>query len=779
MKKLTRGIVLALGAGAMVAPLAAVRAAEIIEMIVVTAQKRETALQETPIAITALTSAQIERDQIQDFRDVALHTPSMTFTQLQGYTQIAMRGVGLDLTNLSAETSVALYEDGVYRGASFIQGMPSFDMERIEVLRGPQGTLYGRNATAGAINIVTKAPAETADFNGSILLGDYDRRRAELGVSGPLGGIVSGRASLVYDDRDGYRKNRTLGRDEDAAELMGVRGSLYFDFNEDLELVLRGDYTKLDGSTGIFLTAQESPTPLGITPSNVGGFLTFPNPDLGGLSLADVFGLEFPEARQPVVLDPDDLEHYQEQPNSRKLEQKGVSGTLTWNTGDITVKLIGAYRESEMRFISDSDATDILMLTNDAYQKNEQTTFELNVSGFAWDGRVNWLVGAYYFQEDGFARFFYDLDALQTTFEALFGIFGPGGEPLPPGTLAAFGTRLKTGLPSAAPFLDFAISQDSESRAIFGQGTVSLTDTLRLTLGARYTQDEKDSYRRLTNNLGGEPCDNPDDESWNETTGTAILDYSLGDNTLLYGSIATGYKAGGFNPGECLGAFDPEKLLAYELGAKTTLLDGRLQLNGAVFNYRYDDIQVNRFIENASSITNAAEADIIGAELEFVLVPGGGFSFDGGITWLDTEYGGGATFSNPILGGDPIVVDGNDLLRSPKWKTYLGGQYEHETAVGRFMVRLDSAYSASYYFDVFEASLPNQNTMKQGSYTLYNARLSWESLDGRYEVQGFVENLTDELYSETRQAIGTTGAILAEFSAPRRYGVRLTARLGG
>ncbi len=148
--RLGGGVLLALGLAQTQAQVAdKVATTKPIEEVVVTAQKRESTLQETPIAITALTADQIERDQIRDFRDVAIHTPSMTFTQLQGYTQISMRGIGLDLTNLSAETSVALYEDGVYRGASFLQGMPDFDVERIEVLRGPQGTLYGRNATAG------------------------------------------------------------------------------------------------------------------------------------------------------------------------------------------------------------------------------------------------------------------------------------------------------------------------------------------------------------------------------------------------------------------------------------------------------------------------------------------------------------------------------------------------------------------------------------------------------------------------------------------------------
>src|SRR4030095_3915984 len=231
---------------------------------------------------------------------------------------------------------------------------------------------------------------------------------------------------------------------------------------------------------------------------------------------------------------------------------------------------------------------------------------------------------------DGFARGFFDLGALQTTFEAIFGLFSPLQAPLPPGSLAAFGTRLKTGQPSATPFLDFVMEQDSESSAVFGQSTINLVEALRLTLGARYTEDKKDVHREGANNLGGTPCSSDENESWNETTGTAILDYTLPEDTMVYGSLSKGYKAGGFNISECAGAFDPETLLAYEIGVKTQVADSRVQLNGAVFLYEYDDIQVNRFVNTSSSITNAAEADILGAELEFVVLATGHLGFDGG-----------------------------------------------------------------------------------------------------------------------------------------------------
>ena len=759
-------------------PLAA-HAAPAIQEMVVTAQKRETALQDTPISISALGEDQIERDRIQDFRDVAQQVPSMTFTQLQGYTQIAMRGIGVDLTNLASETSVALYEDGVYRGASFLQGTPSFDLERIEVLRGPQGTLYGRNATAGAANIITRRPSASPEANASLTLGSESLVQGSFGAAGPLvEGKLAARASLIYEDRDGYRENLSTGNDVDDNRLRSGRASLWWTPTDQLEIVLRGDYATQDASNGNFQSLASVPSSLGITPENLGGFLTFPDARFGGASLAQVFNLTFPTATRPIVQDPDDLEVRHNVDARRSIEQKGLSLTATWTTDALTAKFIASHRDDSMNFLSDSDGTDALLLTNDARQNNEQRTYELNLSGTMLGGDATWLLGAYYFEDEGQARFYYDLDALQQTYEAIFGLFGPGQAPLPPGSLAAFGVRLKTGQARPEPFLDFRITQESESKAVFGQGTWSATDALRLTLGVRYTTDRKDVHRELTNNLGGVPCNSFTDKEWDQFTGTAIADYRVSDDVLTYLSVSRGYKAGGFNAGQCFAGFNPENLTAYEVGVKSQAFEDRVQLNASVFVYTYKDIQVNRFIQNASSVTNAAEADIRGVELELLALPTEHLTLTGGLTFLDTEYGGGATFSNPISGGDAVNVDGNDLLRSPKWKLYAAVQYAWNLPIGTVTAKVDAAYSDKYYFDVFEASLAGQGEMEQEAYTIANLRLGWESNDGNYHVDAFVENFTDELYSETRQAIGTTGAIIGEFSTPRRYGVRFSARLG-
>ena len=202
-------------------------------------------------------------------------------------------------------------------------------------------------------------------------------------------------------------------------------------------------------------------------------------------------------------------------------------------------------------------------------------------------------------------------------------------------------------------------------------------------------------------------------------------------------------------------------------------------MNGATFVYKYDDIQINRFVNNASSITNAAEADIYGAELEFVALVGGGFEFDGGVTYLDTEYGGGASFSNPILGGRRSASTATTRCGRRRGRPTSARSTSGTRDLGRIIFRADVTYSDSFYFDVFQASLPNQSQMEQDSYTVTNAHIAWESTDGKYSGQLFCQNITDELYANSSQAVGTTGAVMSQYSSPRQYGIRVSMQMGG
>jgi iron complex outermembrane receptor protein len=209
-------------------------------------------------------------------------------------------------------------------------------------------------------------------------------------------------------------------------------------------------------------------------------------------------------------------------------------------------------------------------------------------------------------------------------------------------------------------------------------------------------------------------------------------------------------------------------------------MDDQVQINSAVFYYDYEDIQINRFINNASSVTNAAVAKIFGFESEFIFAPQAAenFRLSGSIGYLNSEYDD-ATFADPINGGPAIDVSGNELVRAPEWKFSLAAQYSfHIEDFGEILLIADAHYSDNYHFDVFEASLLNQSSMEQDSYTVGNVRAAWLSDRGDYEVMLFVENVTDEIFAETRVAVGTTGAVIGQFSAPRTWGIRFSAKFG-
>lgn len=768
----------------------------VIEEIVVTAQKRESVLQDTPIAITAFDEDSIERNQIQDFRDIALRTPGLVFAQTDAMSIIALRGVGLDITSLGGETAIAAYQDGVYLGQSFTLSMPSFDLERIEVLRGPQGTLYGRNATGGAVNLVTRGPQFEPDANIALTYSDYDHVKLEAGGTTGLSETIAVRGSVVYDKRDeGYRDQVAIGGQTDGEESKVGNFSMLIAPSDELDVTLRANFADQETGYGVFENLEFAPAGgTLLTPNNVGGFFTIPDPALGGASLADVFGLDFPVASYGnVPSDPDDMEVSGEFRNKQEFEVWGTSATVEWDVGDVTVKSITAYRDIEWQRLSDEDGTDLQLLTLDGIQSAETLTQEFNISGASFDGDFEWLVGAYYFDEDASAEFLYDLGDFQLFYEALLGLFSTGA-PLPPGSLQTLtagnplgqGIGRRQGQNIATPFLHFTMEQDSESIAAFGEGKYHVTDDFALTVGARWTKDEKDVSRSLTSNFvsllapGGLCIDAPSDDDWSEVTGNVIAEYSISPKTLVFGKISSGYKAGGFNPGECSGGFDPETIVAYEAGLKTQFMDDQVQINSAVFYYDYEDIQINRFINNASSVTNAAVAKIFGFESEFIFAPQAAenFRLSGSIGYLNSEYDD-ATFADPINGGPAIDVSGNELVRAPEWKFSLAAQYSfHIEDFGEILLIADAHYSDNYHFDVFEASLLNQSSMEQDSYTVGNVRAAWLSDRGDYEVMLFVENVTDEIFAETRVAVGTTGAVIGQFSAPRTWGIRFSAKFG-
>ena len=750
-----------------------------IEEIVVTAEKREASLQETPIAVSAVSRETIETRGLDGLQQVQFVVPALMFNELADMAQMTMRGVGVDISEMSAEPGVALHTDGVYRGGLVSSKSLLFDLERIEVLRGPQGTLFGRNSTGGGVNVVTRLPGEEPSFSANVLYGDYDRTRIEISGDAPISpGTFSVRGAIAHDERDGYSENHLLGREEDASEATLAKLAAVINPSDRLEIVLRGEYldTEVTGPTWV-VTDDHPVPPLLLSTGNPGGILSVPGTVCGPITCAEALGLQL---SPPGTWSSDPRNAYSTGGFRSAREAQGVSAVVSWDaTESVEFKSTTAWYEIDQACPMQSiDGSDIDTLTMGCYQDNVEWSQEFTLAGATerWD----WIGGVYYYTSEIEELWDYELPALQATFEAIFGLFGGLGGPLPPGSLAAFGTKID-GTVTGVPFLQFNIFQDTTSKAVFGQTTYSFSDRLRGTAGLRWTEDTKDYRQTVVNNLGGDFCrDLRLEDEWSEVTGKVGLDYDLSVDTMVYGSVSAGFKSGGFNGGTCNDQFDPENLVALEIGSKSRFLNNTLQLNLSAFYYDYAEFQARLFVNNASIVENAADAKTYGFEAELLWLATDRFRVEGSVSLLSATFEDFLSTDplNPHIGmncdagglGCQQQLEGNDLLRAPDTKVTLSAEYDFSLAGGGLVtLRGEYAHTGDHYHTVF-----NNDFARQDAFGLGNVRLMWSpggsGADG-VRVLGFVENVGDEEYALMHTPNATTGGTLSQFAPPRTWGV--------
>jgi iron complex outermembrane recepter protein len=803
-------------------------AANSVEEVIVTAQKRSENIQKTPIAMTAITASRIQSGGITGADKLQFISPSMTFGQNSNYTYVTLRGVGTDLVFLSGEASVATYIDGVYTGDLVSSGLPNLDLQRIEILRGPQGTLYGRNATGGVVNYISKDPSFEPGATVSASYGNYNAVVADADITGAIiPDVVAGRLSLHFNEHDGYRRNLVTGQDEDADRSPSGHAAILIKPNDAFSVILRGDLThetnsnpheeisshSIDGVTGIATPLGIFSLPAASLPANTlsPGDLA----KLNGGSIASFLGVG--ESGQTPPDPTKSLDFLNYFPTLYKTDTGGGSVTVNW-AGPVNVKSITAYRFTN--FTADADnsgtAAPIIELAPLA-QDSRQFTQEFNISGRSFDDRLEWLVGAYYFNDQSTIRVTvplpnttedvilasslanqtagspYSFNLSQPLLTSLFQVASPLATILTDGVDPISGAPLRAGVsvPTTA-FLGFAANQSSQSVAGFGQATLHLTDRLRLTAGGRFTDDQKDITRTFHSNLlvlfgetAGLCQDQKNSKTWTAPTGTIGADYDAAKNVLTYAKASWGYKAGGFNSSDCGQPFNPEYLTAYEAGVKSTLVDGQLRLNAATYYYDYTNIQFTYYTNATSPIRNAGKATAYGLELEYQFRPRAlpGFSLDGSASYEHSEYGSTLIQDPAFIVPPPgLNIAGNELIRAPKWKSNFGAQYTAPAAdYGQLTLRAEAAYTDVIYNDVFNGKAPFASDTTQPAYWIMNAILSWKSRDGRWEGQLFGNNLTNAYYatdrSESNNPAGevfTTG----QFAPPRTFGARLIMRLG-
>jgi iron complex outermembrane recepter protein len=711
-------------------------AEQVTEVIYVTARRREEPLQTTPIAVTAITPDDLEERNITDLQEITTAAPnlkldSVTYSSMTARTYI--RGIGQDDSVVTADPGVGIYIDGVYLGRAQSALQAINDVERIEVLRGPQGTLFGRNTIGGAINIITATP-EGGAFSGNVMLraGDYDLLESRLSLDFPLTDKLFARLSTATVDSDGYMTNAFDGGDRNDRNLTGGRLALRW---------LVGD--SFTGDLAVDYTEQDRKAQIGECRYTGRGAL---------VGIANIFG--FRQACEATANDGDPFLGAADFLDTDESEATGFTLKLNWVGSRLSLLSTSAYREADSLLALDLDLSAVSYFTQVAGVDYEQVSQEVQLNGGG--DRYQYTAGVYYFREEV-------LGTAVTT------------------TLAQF---------PATPFIpavnalnsDVVAEPDNESIAAYGQADFELGERFAITAGVRYTEESKDiSYLSrlfLTDTIA---ADFDQGQDFEEVTGLLSASYELSDRVFGYASASRGFKSGGFNgrplPGQgSLEPFEPEFVDAYELGLKSTLAGGQLTLNGALYYNDYQDLQLTIFQTTpaggfASVVRNAGQATVQGAEVELRAFTGNGFQFFGHLGLIDAEYD--EFFAD--LDGDGVPSDNSDLdfKHTPPWEYGFGIQYAR--AIGdRNALTLQAEINGRDSTPSVTANVPGTEIE---SYDLVNARVAYDFLGGKLQLAGWGRNLTDEAYTSTGLSFGDSlGYVLVFYAPPRSWGADLRWR---
>lgn len=684
----------------------------VIEEVVVTAFKRTQSLQDVPSAISVIGRQELEEKGIENLHDIQFAVPSLQFSEYLGQANISIRGIG----DFRGNPGVSVSTDGVYQPRSPMAKLAQMDLERVEVLRGPQGTLYGRNSNGGVVNFISRAP--TPEPEGYVRIGyaEFDEFNVAGAYGGPLTEGTSFRIAIEHtESEDGWIENLFPGQDDLMfGDSTLVRLRLTSQLTEDLELGLIYANSQEDGSL------------------NHAAFFT----DNGDLSDPLV------EAAN-VTLEP--LKTYSAVDDDYDRDYELFAVSIKWDLPFATLDSISALQKFDDDMRLDAGGWDVLIFDYPEDTANTETfTQELRLSGNS--DSLDWLVGVYYMD--------IKFDRL-THFNFPLGSFG-----LPPGFDFEFNMQ----------------KYDTESKAVFFDGTWNVTERARISLGARYTEDDLSMATLQEITLPFDPpfvittCDQAISFTDSSTTIRAAGQYDLSDDGTVYLSYSEGFKSGGVGHFECTPEFAPEQIDAWELGGKWTFFGGRTTVNAALFHYDYSDFQILHVLGIGTAIRNAGDATINGAEIEVWSNLNEHWSITTGITLLDSEYKDFVNFDgfHTELGFQQLK--GNRLNRTPETSVNLGVEYTSLLGNGGSLtLRADAAYRSRMYFREF-----NTREDSQKAYTIVNLNVVWESADGNWKGRLFAKNLTDEEYKQNLTGDVTTGGRIGQWGMPRQVGVSVT-----
>ncbi|MBT9446473.1 MAG: TonB-dependent receptor [Hyphomonadaceae bacterium] len=740
--------------------------------VVVTARRRAESLQDTPVAVTVLSAAALEAQGISDTTGLDLVTPNLQFTSYGTLTgnnsaaQVFIRGIGQTDATAAVDPGVGIYIDDVYMGRSVGGAMDFRDIASVQVLRGPQGTLFGRNTIGGAVLITSNAPGEGAGNTLRLGVGEDNLREGFAAFDIPVSDTFAGRVAFGFRDRDGYVTRAFDGADLGDEATHSAQGAVRWEPATNLTLTLRGDYAKENenGSPFVFQSMNEGALFVGVASISAGcpNILDgFPPPLLVG-PLADSRCGNDAQARGPFV-------NGGTFPAKSSLENFGGSLVAEWEVNDnLTLKSITANRTLEWSGSRDADNTPLLILHTTYGSRSYQMSQELQASVEA--GRLHGVVGLYYFDETSKDRVVVQL-----------------GNP---------GTSYDTQ----------RVRLDTEAWAAFSEWTFDVTDALSASAGIRYTEETKGIQGVLFNVAGAnspEPAaptalcpfngapptqtgclfltTNRFEQEFTSTTGSASVQYRWSPALMTYFSWSQGFKSGGFNqrynnapPANTPIGFNAETAETLEFGFKANPISG-LRLNGALFSTQYDDIQLTYRLGVVPLLFNAGVATIDGAELEMTWSPTAALQIDASLGYLDDGFD---SITNPPPFG-PVTPTAAANLNStlpftPDWQAHLGLAYTFGLGGDLTLTpRLDVSYTGQQFFDAGnspEIAQRDDVTILNGSMVLAGEGERW-----RLSLKG--DNLTDELYPVAGTSSLSTASGYAEiiYARPRTFSVSIAA----
>ena len=711
-----------------------------LEEVVTTARKREEPLQDTPVASTVLSGQALDLRFYTDLKTMDFPAPNVNITSIGAFNNaiaVTIRGIATTDPDSTFEQSVALFADGIYLPRPAASSLDMFDVEQVEVLRGPQGTLFGRNTTAGAIQLRSKRPTDEQDLDIKLTLGEFGRADLRAAFNHSISDTVNARIAVMSQNFAGYYKNpegERVGRDD----ILSFRPILSYTPNDRLDWTFIGEYHRNRSDTrpilnqsnnthGLCRGRMQCGLPIGQTDEEFRIPLDSP-----GFHDAKVWGLT---AEMNYYLD---------------------AGTLTWLTN---------YRNMSEDFGYDADGSPVTYFHVDLRdQPHDQWSTELRFTSELGD-QFDYVVGAYFFQQT------YKLTRITSTH------FNPAND---------VSTRISV------------TGQDHDAYSLYGEVNYHATEDWTLTLGGRYSNESKDFYQELFG-VGTPGPRTSQSKSWNDFGPKVGVSYNISSEAMVYFNYQRGFKSGGFNgrcghATTCMRSFNPEEVDGLELGLKADFLDNRLRANIVLFNNEYTDLQRTTFVPLPGDIANpqetvtenASDATMQGIELELTALPMDGLRLDLSLGFLDAEYdeycadiNGFIMYDEPptstcgvaeeVSGGRWLVEEDHtdqEFSRAPEVTVSLSANYEYALDSGNYL-----NFNARYTW-IDDMTIHVGANVVRPSTNLLDVSVGYMDADGRYSVTLYGKNITDELYMQGNTVVPNLFSTRT-VNEPRRYGVEV------